>query len=116
MLPTIDTCTFNQDVLQSATPVLVSFWAPWCSVCRWVEPLLTQMQADYGSAVKIVSINADANLQVASQYQLTNIPSLLLFDRGHLVHRIDHFRDRSEALHRVEEAMRQIVPSLMSSG
>lgn len=116
MLSSTNTQTFNPDVLQSETPVLVSFWAPWCGVCRWVEPLLIQVQADYGSTLKIVTINADENFPIASQYRLTNIPSLLLFHQGRLVHRIDQFCNRNEALHLLEAALHQVVPSLMSAG
>jgi len=102
--------------LQADRPVLVSFWAPWCGVCRRVEPLLVQVQADYGAALKIVAINADENFSIASQYRLTNIPSLLLFHQGQLVHRIDQFCDRKEALNGLEVALGQIVPSLLSAG
>lgn len=124
MLPAIQTHTFDSDVLQSETPVLVSFWAPWCGVCRWVEPLLMKVQADYGSVLKIVTINADENFLIASQYRLTNIPSLLLFHQGRLVHRIDQFCDgrrpvgdhRTEALGLLETALDQIVPSRLSAG
>lgn len=116
MLPATNTQTFNPDVLQSEVPVLVSFWAPWCGVCRWVEPMLIQVQADYGSALKIITINADENFPIASQYRLTNIPSLLLFHQGRLVHRIDQFCERTEALNLLEKALGKIVPSLMSAG
>ena len=116
MLPAIQTRTFASEVLQSETPVLVSFWAPWCGVCRWVEPLLIQVQADYGTALKIVAINADENFAIASQYRLTNIPSLLLFQQGCLIHRMDQFCDRTEALRLLEATLDQIVPSLLSAG
>lgn len=78
--------------------------------------MLIQVQADYGSALKIVTINADENFPIASQYRLTNIPSLLLFHQGRLIHRIDQFCDRTEALHLLEGSLDQIVPSLMSAG
>ncbi|MGR3273986.1 thioredoxin family protein [Acaryochloris marina NIES-2412] len=124
MLPAIQTRTFAPEVLQSETAVLVSFWAPWCGVCRWVEPLLIQVQMDYGSELKVVAVNADENFAIASQYRLTNIPSLLLFHQGRLVHRIDQFCDgrrpafghRTEALGLLEAALDQIVPSLLSAG
>ncbi|QUY42169.1 co-chaperone YbbN [Acaryochloris marina] len=116
MLPAIQTRTFAPEVLQSETAVLVNFWAPWCGVCRWVEPLLIQVQADYDSELKVVAVNADENFAIASQYRLTNIPSLLLFHQGRLVHRMDHFCDRTEALRLLEAALDQIVPSRLSAG
>ncbi|NJK29976.1 MAG: thiol reductase thioredoxin [Acaryochloris sp. RU_4_1] len=116
MLPAIEAHTFNQEVLRSNIPVLVSFWAPWCRVCRWVEPLLHNLQLRSASAFKIVSVNADTNLHLASCYKVINIPSLLLFDRGQLVERIDHFGSQAEAQQLLECALDQIARSQLSTG
>lgn len=88
--------SFNHEVLESTTPVLVNFWAPWCGICRLITPLLSRFQADWGTQVKIVSINADESLKLSSTYRLTTLPTLLFFDNGKVIHRIDSFHGRDD--------------------
>jgi thioredoxin 1 len=92
----VNQLTFRQEVLASPTPVLVNFWAPWCGVCRLVSPMLSQLQAEYEGQLKIVSINADENLQLSSSYRLTTLPTVLLFDRGTLIYRVDQLSNRND--------------------
>lgn len=92
----VDETNFSQEVLQSQTPVLVNFWAPWCGLCRVMGPLLNRLQADFPGQVKLVDINADDNLKLANTYRLTNLPTLLLFDGGQVVRRLEDFRTRDE--------------------
>lgn len=80
---------FNKTVLESPTLVLVHFWAPWCGLCRRITPLLATTQTEWGSAVKLVNVNADDNFRLANQYRLMTLPTLLLFDQGQVVHRIE---------------------------
>ncbi len=81
--------TFNKTVLESPSLVLVHFWAPWCGVCRRINPLLSTLQAQWGSSINLVNVNADENFKLANQYRLMTLPTLLLFDQGRVVHRID---------------------------
>jgi thioredoxin 1 len=80
---------FEKEVLESAAPVLVHFGAPWCGPCRMIEPLLSSFQAEHGSAFKLVGINADENLKLASHYRITTLPTLLFFSSGRLLHRVE---------------------------
>lgn len=96
MVLTISEETFNQEVLSSTVPVLVNFWAPWCGLCRLVHPFLTKLQTDWGHQVKVVSINADENFKLANAYRLTTLPTILLFDGGRVLHRLDEFRSRDD--------------------
>lgn len=76
---------FSTDVLESTTPVLVDFWAPWCGPCRTLAPHLDDLADDLDGKLKIVKINIDENPQVPAQYQIQSIPTLLLFKNGSLV-------------------------------
>ncbi len=96
MVLAVSEATFRQEVLGASTPVIVNFWAPWCGLCRLINPLLTKLQADWGSQVKIVSINADESLKLANTYRLTTLPTLLIFDGGDVLHRLEGFHSRDD--------------------
>lgn len=87
---------FDTEVLGSQLPVLVHFWAPWCGLCRMIEPLLETFQNEWAGQVKLVDINADDNLKLANQYRLTTLPTLMLFEDGAMRQRLDSFRGKDE--------------------
>ena len=80
--------SFTQDVLQSSSPVLVDFWAPWCGPCRQIAPLIDQLGAEYAGRVKVGKVNIDDNPQAAQMYGIHSIPTLLLFKDGDVSERI----------------------------
>ncbi|HEY9600980.1 MAG TPA: thioredoxin domain-containing protein, partial [Allocoleopsis sp.] len=88
--------TFRQEVLESPIPVLVHFGAPWSGLCRIIMPLLREFQSQWGEPIKLVYINADENLNLATTYQLRSLPTLILFENGKVVHRLDSFRGKDD--------------------
>jgi thioredoxin 1 len=82
---TFTDATFDKDVLNSETPVLVDFWAEWCGPCRMMGPTVDQVATEYAGKVKVGKIDVDANQQVAGRYGIRGIPTLLLFKGGKVV-------------------------------
>ncbi|MFE1748113.1 thioredoxin [Coleofasciculus sp. H7-2] len=77
--------SFKQEVLESEVPVLVDFWAPWCGPCRMVAPVVEEIAQQYDGQVKVVKLNTDENPNVASQYGIRSIPTLMIFKGGQRV-------------------------------
>ena len=88
--------TFSQEVLESPQPVLVHFWAPWCGLCRTISPLLGAFQSEWGEKIKLVGINADQNLKLANAYRLKSLPTLIFFQNGLVVSRLEDFQGRED--------------------
>ena len=83
--PPVTDASFKDDVLESDVPVLVDFWAPWCGPCRMVSPVVDEIAEQYEGQIKVVKLNTDENPQVASQYGIRSIPTLMIFKGGQRV-------------------------------
>ena len=92
----VDDGNFDQIVLQAKTPVLVDFWAAWCSPCRMVAPVVEELAEEYEGRISFVKLDVDQNPKTASKYGIMSIPTLLLFKNGSPVSNIVGFRPKAE--------------------
>jgi thioredoxin 1 len=96
---------FADQVLQSDRPVLVDFWAEWCGPCRVLGPVIESLSQDYEGRVKVAKVDVDSNQQVAMQYGIRSIPTVMLFDKGQIVDTIIGVRPKSD----YEKSLKRVI-------
>jgi thioredoxin 1 len=94
MIHSVTDLNFKERVLNSSIPVLVNFEAPWCGLCKIIQPTLIQFHDRWHEQIKLVNVNADDNLKLASTYKLRTLPTLILFTNGQITDRLEGFHSR----------------------
>ena len=87
-LPEFTDQNFDEQVLKSDKPVLVDFWATWCTPCRAISPTVEAVAQQYEGRAKVGKVNVDENMNVTSKYRITGIPALLLFKNGQVAEQL----------------------------
>ena len=101
----VDRANFKNEVIESSCPVIVHFWTPWCGLCKLISPMLEAIQVENNEQIKVVSINADENFSLANTYRLRNLPTILLFNNGELIEKLDGFNNRDRLRVALENVM-----------
>jgi thioredoxin 1 len=84
----ITDANFDSDVLKSSKPVLVDFWAPWCGPCKMIGPIIEEIAEEYSDLITVGKCNVDNNQEIALNYNVSSIPTLILFKSGTEINRM----------------------------
>lgn len=101
----ISDATFEDDVLNSAVPVLVDFWAPWCGPCRAIAPVIEDLSGEYEGKLKVAKCNVDDNPKTPSRYGIRAIPTLIIFKGGAVSEQITGAVAKSQIASAIDKAL-----------
>ena len=103
MVLEINSNNFNNEVLSNQGVVVVDFYANWCGPCRKLAPIIEEVDAELSSKVKFAKINTDENLETAKQYQVSGLPTLMIFKNGEAVERLVGLMPKSSIITNIEK-------------
>lgn len=99
----ITNATFEEVVLKSDKPVVVDFWASWCGPCRMVAPIMEELANDFVGKVQIAKVNVDEQGELAAQFRIMSIPTVLVFKNGEVAEKIVGARTKNEFTELIEK-------------
>jgi len=101
----VESGTFKSEVLDSAVPVLVDFWAPWCGPCKLLTPTIEELARDYAGRAKVVKVNVDDNQDLATKYGIRGIPTVMVFKGGDAVASLVGMRPKADLAQALDAAI-----------
>ena len=101
----VDDGNFDKTVLQSETPVLVDFWAPWCRPCLMAAPVLEELAEEYAGRITIAKLNVDQNAKTAAKYGIMAIPNLIIFKKGQPASQVVGYKPKEELKRSLDAAL-----------
>ena len=103
MVQKIETNNFNSEVLNSGKTTIVDFFADWCGPCRKLSPIMDEIEQELSGKAKFTKINTDENIELAQKYQISGIPTLLVFKDGQLVERMVGLMPKNSIITNIEK-------------
>jgi len=103
----VDTGNWNAEVLNAQGLVMVDFWAVWCGPCQMVAPIVEELAQEYGDKLKVTKLNTDENPEIAGQYQIMSIPTIMFFKGGQVVEKLIGARPKRQ--------FKEIIDSLLAT-
>jgi thioredoxin 1 len=94
---------WDSEVLNSATPVIVDFWAEWCAPCKMLDPVLDDIAVEYEGKLRVVKLDADANPDLATRYGVMGLPTMILFKGGEEIDRLSSFKTKEKIMSKFAE-------------
>jgi len=96
---------FQEEVLSSSGPVLVDFWAEWCGPCKAIGPVIEELATEYADKAKIGKVDIDSNRDIAMQYNIQSIPSILIFKDGQVIETFVGMKSKEDLAAAIDAAM-----------
>jgi len=104
-IATLTNDNFQAEVLDSKVPVLVDFWAEWCGPCKMIAPVLDELATELGASVKIGKVNIDDHQELAAQFRISSIPTLLIFKGGQVTEQMVGARSKRDIKNSLTKAV-----------